>query len=66
MTAPFRTQIEQLQRAPFVIGSLSQENRTFPQWQLARYVVIDKDYRVNPPARGRRSAGVGLARATAG
>jgi hypothetical protein len=31
MIAPLRTQIEQLQRMPFVIGSLSNRKRTRPQ-----------------------------------
>jgi hypothetical protein len=31
MTAPLRTQMEQLHRLPVVIGSLSNEKRTRPQ-----------------------------------
>jgi hypothetical protein len=36
MTAPLRTQIEQLQRTPLESSSLANVNRTAPQWQLPR------------------------------
>jgi len=42
---PLRMQMEQLQRRPDVISSLSKRKRTAPQWQLPQYVFVDAERR---------------------